>query len=375
VAQRGGLADSHAEAARRVPACPGGVKNQKRLRAECEWYIRSMPIPVGVLGAGSFGTCLALLCARKHSVTIWARDGEIADAINRQHRNPRYLTHAALPENVRATCSLEEALHDRELVICAVPSHGVREVMQQASAFFPEEAILVSTVKGIESGTWMRMDQVFEDVLDPIHHPRLVFLSGPSFAREVAEGRPTAVTLACREEAYAISVQESLSCPWFRCYSATDVIGVELGGALKNVIAIAVGIGDGLGTGQNARAGLMTRGLREITRLGVAMGADPITFLGLAGMGDLVLTCTGDLSRNRTVGIELGRGRKLDEIVAGMSEVAEGVRTTGAAIELARRHGVEMPIAEAVHEVLEEKIAPEEAADRLMRRQLRPENE
>jgi glycerol-3-phosphate dehydrogenase (NAD(P)+) len=334
-----------------------------------------MPIPVGVLGAGSFGTCLALLCARKHSVTIWARDGEIADAINRQHRNPRYLTHAALPENVRATCSLEEALHDRELVICAVPSHGVREVMQQASAFFPEEAILVSTVKGIESGTWMRMDQVFEDVLDPIHHPRLVFLSGPSFAREVAEGRPTAVTLACREEAYAISVQESLSCPWFRCYSATDVIGVELGGALKNVIAIAVGIGDGLGTGQNARAGLMTRGLREITRLGVAMGADPITFLGLAGMGDLVLTCTGDLSRNRTVGIELGRGRKLDEIVAGMSEVAEGVRTTGAAIELARRHGVEMPIAEAVHEVLEEKIAPEEAADRLMRRQLRPENE
>ena len=209
----------------------------------------------------------------------------------------------------------------------------------------------------------------------PHPSPRLVFLSGPSFAREVAEGRPTAVTLACREEAYAISVQESLSCPWFRCYSATDVIGVELGGALKNVIAIAVGIGDGLGTGQNARAGLMTRGLREITRLGVAMGADPITFLGLAGMGDLVLTCTGDLSRNRTVGIELGRGRKLDEIVAGMSEVAEGVRTTGAAIELARRHGVEMPIAEAVHEVLEEKIAPEEAADRLMRRQLRPENE
>jgi glycerol-3-phosphate dehydrogenase (NAD(P)+) len=334
-----------------------------------------MPIPVGVLGAGSFGTCLALLCARKHSVTIWARSGEIADAINRDHRNPRYLTQAALPESVRATCDLEEALADRELVICAVPSHGVREVMRRAAEFFPEHAILVSTVKGIESGTWMRMDQVFEDVLDAIHHPRLVFLSGPSFAREVAEGRPTAVTLACREEAYAISVQESLSCPWFRCYSATDVIGVELGGALKNVIAIAVGICDGLGTGQNARAGLMTRGLREITRLGVAMGADPITFLGLAGMGDLVLTCTGDLSRNRTVGIELGRGRELEEIVAGMSEVAEGVRTTGAAIELARRHGVEMPIAEAVQGVLEGKIAPEDVADRLMRRQLRPENE
>jgi len=334
-----------------------------------------MPIPVGVLGAGSFGTCLALLCARKHDVTLWARKREIADAINRDHRNPSYLTHAVLPENVRATCDLEEALADRELVICAVPSHGVREVMQKATALFPEQALLVSTVKGIEPETRMRMDQVFEDVLDPVHHPRLVFLSGPSFAREVAEGRPTAVTLACHEEAYAISVQESLSSPWFRCYSATDVIGVELGGALKNVIAIAVGIGDGLGTGQNARAGLMTRGLREITRLGVAMGADPITFLGLAGMGDLVLTCTGDLSRNRSVGIELGRGRQLDEIIAGMNEVAEGVRTAGATIELAHRHGVEMPIAEAVQAVLTGRIAPEEAADRLMRRQLRPENE
>jgi glycerol-3-phosphate dehydrogenase (NAD(P)+) len=261
-----------------------------------------MPIPVGVLGAGSFGTCLAMLCARRHNVTIWARKQEIADAINRERRNPSYLTQARLPENVRATSDLAEALRDRELVICAVPSHGVREVMRQAATFFPEQALLVSTVKGIESGTWMRMDQVFEDVLDPVHHPRLVFLSGPSFAREVAEGRPTAVTLACREEAYAISVQESLSSPSFRCYSAADVIGVELGGALKNVIAIAIGISDGLGTGQNARAGLMTRGLREITRLGVAMGADPITFLGLAGMGDLVLTCTGDLSRGHERG-------------------------------------------------------------------------
>jgi glycerol-3-phosphate dehydrogenase (NAD(P)+) len=316
-----------------------------------------------------------MLCARRHNVTIWARKQEIADAINRERRNPSYLTQARLPENVRATSDLAEALRDRELVICAVPSHGVREVMRQAATFFPEQALLVSTVKGIESGTWMRMDQVFEDVLDPVHHPRLVFLSGPSFAREVAEGRPTAVTLACREEAYAISVQESLSSPSFRCYSAADVIGVELGGALKNVIAIAIGISDGLGTGQNARAGLMTRGLREITRLGVAMGADPITFLGLAGMGDLVLTCTGDLSRNRSVGIELGRGRPLDEIIAGMNEVAEGVRTTAAAIALAGRHGVEMPIAEAVNAVLEGGIAPEEAAERLMRRQLRPENE
>jgi len=334
-----------------------------------------MAIPVGVLGAGSFGTCLALHCARKHNVTIWARDPEIVEAINRDHRNPRYLTDARLPDNIRATSELEEALADRELVICSVPSHGVRDVMRQAAPYLPEQAILVSTVKGIESGTWMRMDEVFEDVLDPVHHPRLVFLSGPSFAREVAESRPTAVTLACHEEAYAISVQSSLSSAWFRCYSASDVVGVELGGALKNVVAIAVGIGDGLGTGQNARAGLMTRGLREITRLGVAMGADPITFQGRAGMGDLVLTCIGDLARNRSVGIELGHGRSLEAIIAGMSQVAEGVRTTGAAVELARRHGVEMPIAAAVHEVLEGKLAPAEAADRLMSRQLRPENE
>jgi glycerol-3-phosphate dehydrogenase (NAD(P)+) len=334
-----------------------------------------MPIPVGVLGAGSFGTCLALLCAREHDVVLWARSEEIADAINLDHRNPRYLSDIDLPHNLRATTDLAEALAERELVICAVPSHGVRDIMRRAADVFPDHAILVSTVKGIESDTWMRMDEVFEDVLEPVHHPRLVFLSGPSFAREVAEGRPTAVTLASREEAYAISVQASLSNPSFRCYSASDVIGVELAGALKNVVAIAIGICDGLATGQNARAALMTRGLREITRLGVAMGADPITFQGLAGMGDLVLTCTGDLSRNRTVGIELARGQPLDAIVAGMNEVAEGIRTAAAAVELARRRGVEMPIATAVTEVLAGKLAPADAAERLMRRQLRPENE
>jgi len=335
-----------------------------------------MPIPVGVLGSGSFGTCLALHCAREqHRVTIWSRNAEIAAAINREHRNPRYLSDIRLPESVYATDDLEEALADRELVICAVPSHGVRDVLRAAADFVSDQAVLVSTVKGIESETLMRMDEVYEEVFDSVHHPRLVFLSGPSFAHEVAECRPTAVTLACREEAYAISVQESLSTPNFRCYSTTDVIGVELGGALKNVIAIAVGICDGLATGQNARAALMTRGLREITRLGVAMGADPITFLGMAGMGDLVLTCTGDLSRNRNVGVELGRGRKLEEILAGMSEVAEGIRTTRAAVELGRRHGVEMPIAEAVRDVLTGETAPEEAGKLLMLRQLRAEDE
>jgi glycerol-3-phosphate dehydrogenase (NAD(P)+) len=328
-----------------------------------------------VLGAGSFGTCLALLCAREHDVTIWARDPDLADAINREHRNPRYLSHVEIPANVRATADLRETLEDRELVICAVPSHGVRDVIVRAAPDLPDHAVVVSTVKGIETGTCMTMDQVLRDVLDPVHHPRLTFLSGPSFAREIADGAPTAVTIACEEEAYAISVQESLSSPTLRCYTATDVIGVELGGALKNVIAIAVGICDGLGFGLNARAAVMTRGLREITRLGVAMGADPMTFLGLAGMGDLVLTCTGDLSRNRRVGLELGAGRQLSEIVGSMNEVAEGVRTTEAACELARRHGVELPIAEMVHDLFREKITPIEGAQLLMTRQLRSENE
>jgi glycerol-3-phosphate dehydrogenase (NAD(P)+) len=316
-----------------------------------------------------------MLCAREHDVRLWARHPDVADTINREHRNPRHLSEFPIPEPVRATTDLEEALEDRELVICAIPSHGVRDVMERASAFVPDGAIVVSTVKGIELGTWKRIHQVLEEVLDPAHHPRLVCLSGPSFAREIAQQLPTAVTLASRHENYAISVQESLSCPWFRCYSTDDVVGVELGGALKNVIAIAVGICDGLGLGQNARAGLMTRGLREITRLGVGMGADPLTFQGLAGMGDLVLTCTGNLSRNRSVGLALGRGEALQEIVAGMNEVAEGVRTAVAACALADLHGVEMPIARGVKRVLDGEIGPSEAAELLLSRQLRNENE
>jgi glycerol-3-phosphate dehydrogenase (NAD(P)+) len=334
-----------------------------------------MPTPVAVLGAGSFGTCLAVLAAREHDVTIWARDPGVAAAIERERRNPRYLTEVSLPASVRATSDLGEALAGREVVICAVPSHGVRSVMAEASRAMDPESILVSTVKGIEVETGMLMHQVLEDVLDPGFHPRLVVLSGPSFAREVAARQPTAVTLACREEAYAISVQTALSCPWFRCYTHQDVVGAEVGGALKNVVAIAVGMCDGLGRGQNARAGLMTRGLREITRVGVALGANPLTFLGLSGMGDLILTCTGDLSRNRQVGLELGRGRRLADIVGGMKQVAEGVRTTYAVCALAERLGVEMPIANAVRAVLEGDLAPEEAGQRLMTRQLRSEVE
>jgi len=335
----------------------------------------TVSIPIAVLGAGSFGTCLALLCARNHDVTIWAHDPDLAESINRDRKNPRYLSDLEIPSNARATSDMSEALRDRELVICAIPSQFVRDVMTRANRELSDTSILISTVKGIENGTCMLMDEVFRDVLDPVHHPRLTFLSGPSFAREVADGQPTAVTVACRDETYAVSVQESLSSPEFRCYTGNDVVGVELGGALKNVIAIAVGVCDGLGFGLNARAAVMTRGLREITRLGIAMGADATTFLGLAGTGDLWLTCTGDLSRNRRVGLALGRGESLSDIMSGMNEVAEGVRTTEGACELGRRHGVELPIAAMVDELIRGKITPAEGARRLMARQLRSENE
>jgi glycerol-3-phosphate dehydrogenase (NAD(P)+) len=313
--------------------------------------------------------------ARDHDVTIWARDAEMADAIERDRRNPRYLTDIELPDSIHATADLGEALRDRELVICAIPSHGLRDVMAQAGKLMDPEAILVSTVKGIEVETGMLMHQVLEDVLDEAFHPRIAVLSGPSFAREVAEHKPTAITLACQEEAYAISVQASLSAPWFRCYTHDDVIGVEVGGALKNVVAIAVGMCDGLGMGHNARAGLMTRGLREISRLGEALGANPLTFLGLSGMGDLLLTCTGDLSRNRTVGVQLGEGRSLDEIIGSMNQVAEGVRTTHAVCDLAHKLGVDMPIAFGVQTVLAGTASPLEAGTQLMARQLKSESE
>ena len=334
-----------------------------------------MGVPVAVIGAGSFGTCLAHLCGRANDVRLWARNPDLADAINATRRNPRYLTEIELPVSVRATSEMGEALEGRELVIVAVPSQTVRDVMAAAAPHLSPEAILVSAVKGIEYETGMMMHQVLEDVLAATHHPRIVCLSGPSFAHEVARQRPTVVTLACREEAFAISVQATLSCPWFRCYSHTDVTGVEIGGALKNVIAIAVGIGDAQQQGHNSRAALMTRGLAEITRLGVRLGAESSTFLGLSGMGDLLLTCTGDLSRNRRVGLALGGGRKLDEILADMGQVAEGVQTTRAACRLGERVSVELPISNMVRQVIDGDRTPAEAGHLLMTRQLRSERD
>ena len=314
-----------------------------------------------------------MLCARENDVLLWARDAEVVETINREHRNPRYLTEAALPESLRATTDLEEVLRGSEMVICAVPSHAVREVMSKAAPHLGADPIVVSAVKGMELETGMTMHRVLEDVLPEHHHPRIVCLSGPSFAREIAQRLPTVVTLACREEAYAISVQTTLSCPWFRCYSSTDVIGVEIGGALKNVIAIAIGIGDGQRMGHNSRAALMTRGLAEITRLGTRLGAKHSTFLGLSGMGDLFLTCTADLSRNRRVGLALGQGQDLDKILQEMDGVAEGVATTRAACQLAERLEVDLPISNMVRQVIDGELSPEEAGMALMARQLRSE--
>jgi len=332
-------------------------------------------VPTAILGAGSFGTCLAILCARANDVTLWARDAAVVDSISRNGRNPKYLVDFDLPPAVSATTSLEEALTGREMIVIAVPSHSRREVMRRAAPFISDGAILVSTVKGIEYETGMTMHQLLEDVLPAHHHPRITCLSGPSFSRELAAQKATAVTVACREEAYAISVQSTLSCPWFRCYSSSDVIGVEIGGALKNVVAIAVGIADGMDAGLNSRAALMTRGLAEITRLAVQLGGLPGTLNGLAGMGDLVLTCTGDLSRNRRVGLALGQGRQLDDIIEELGEVAEGVMTTRAACRLASRLGVELPIAEMVRQVIDAEKTPAEAGEWLMTRQLRSEHD
>jgi glycerol-3-phosphate dehydrogenase (NAD(P)+) len=275
-----------------------------------------------------------------------------------------------IPTRVTATADLAEALAGAVFVIGALPSHAVREVMSVAAPLMPPESTVVCTAKGIEYETGMLMHQVLEDVLEAAQRPRIVCLSGPSFAREVAQRKPTVVTVAAAEEEYAMAVQEMLSCPWFRCYSTDDVVGVEVGGALKNVVAIAVGMSDGMGLGLNARAALMTRGLAEVTRLAVELGGRLETLGGLSGMGDLLLTCTGDLSRNRQVGLGLGRGERLEDIIKELGEVAEGVETTRAACRLAKRLGVELPIAEMVGRVLSGESTPAEAGRALMTRQL-----
>ncbi|HEV2145855.1 MAG TPA: NAD(P)H-dependent glycerol-3-phosphate dehydrogenase [Longimicrobiaceae bacterium] len=330
---------------------------------------------VAVVGAGSWGTALANVLARKGIPTIlWSHEADVAEAIERDHRNPRYLSEVALDPRLRATAHMPEAVDGAGVVVSVSPSHVVRPVMAEAGRSMRPDALVVSASKGIEVETLETMDAVLEDVLPREAALCATYLSGPSFALEVGLGQPTAVTIASRSARSAKRAQELFQTEYFRVYTSSDVPGVEIGGALKNVIAIAAGAVEGLGFGNNTRAALITRGLAEITRLGVALGANPQTFSGLAGMGDLILTCTGALSRNRSVGVELGKGRNLDEILAGMTEVAEGVRTARSARDLARQRGIEMPIVEAVHAVLFEGQDPRRAVTGLMLREPKPEH-
>jgi glycerol-3-phosphate dehydrogenase (NAD(P)+) len=331
---------------------------------------------VAVLGAGSWGTALAEhLASKGPSVRLWARTRELADQIARTRENARYLPGIALPAGVSATSDLQEALAGADLVLFVVPSHGLRALAREVAPLMDDRALIVTATKGIENESLMLMTQVLIDELGRAAEPRLSALGGPSFAKEVALGLPTAVCVASSQGDTARSVQELLASDRFRVYSSEDVVGVELGGALKNVIAIAAGAADGLGFGHNARAGLITRGIAEITRLATALGAHPQTLAGLSGMGDLVLTCTGDLSRNRMVGIELGRGRTLPEVLAKMNMVAEGVRTAKSAYDLARREGVDMPITAEVYKALYEGKPPISAVESLMGRALRAERD
>jgi glycerol-3-phosphate dehydrogenase (NAD(P)+) len=329
---------------------------------------------IGVIGGGSWGTSIAILLSEKgYDVSLWVYEKDLAERIIKNRVNDLYLPDFKIPDNLFITSSLWDALKGKDIIVSAIPSHVLRKVLTDLAPFLLENNIIVSCTKGIENDTLMTPSGIIKDILPKGLHTRLAFLSGPSFAVEVARKLPTAVSVASYDRDIGLRVQSAFNTPYFRVYTNPDVIGVELGGALKNVIAIASGVSDGLNYGHNARAALITRGLREISRLGVAMGANPLTFSGLSGLGDLVLTCTGELSRNRTVGYKLGQGMKLKEILSEMKMVAEGIRTTKSAFELSRKYGVEMPITEQVYKLLYEDKDPKAVVKDLMGRALKDE--
>jgi glycerol-3-phosphate dehydrogenase (NAD(P)+) len=329
-------------------------------------------VKIAVVGAGSWGTALAsLLAAKGYTVQIWSRGREVADHINRDHENRIYLPGYKLPESLIATVDIGRAVAGADLVLMVVPSYAMREMVTQAAAHIGPDALVVSASKGIEDDTSKTMFEVLEDCVG--RPERLGVLSGPSFAAEVASGQPTVVVAAAPDPEVAERIQHIFASPAMRVYSSTDVVGVEVGGVVKNIMAIATGVSDGLGFGHNARAAIITRGLAEITRLAVALGARPETLAGLSGIGDLVLTCTGDLSRNRQMGLRIGRGEKVEDILQGMRMVAEGVRNTKAVKQLADREGIEMPIVEVAYRVLYEHMSPGQALGQLFGRSLKPE--
>jgi glycerol-3-phosphate dehydrogenase (NAD(P)+) len=328
---------------------------------------------VAVVGAGSWGTAVAGILAANADTVLWARTPSIASSIATEHANPPYLPGVELPAELRATSDLAEACAGAAVVVMAVPSHGFRAVLEAARPALAGDVVIVSLSKGVEQDSLLRMTEVVAEVLPDQPRDRIGVLTGPNLAREVAAGEPTASVIAIGDPNTAAELQRLFMTRTFRVYTNPDVVGCEIAGALKNVIAIAAGIAHGLGYGDNTKAALITRGLAELARLGMALGGDPLTFSGLAGLGDLVATCTSEKSRNRTVGVRLGEGQTLDEIVTDMTMVAEGVKSTGALLELAARHEIEMPIAEQVGAVLYEGRKPAEIVPSLMLRQAKPE--
>jgi glycerol-3-phosphate dehydrogenase (NAD(P)+) len=329
---------------------------------------------LAIIGGGSWGTALAIILApRFPRVRLWVYEADLAARMRETRENDVYLPGCRLPRHVEVVSQLAAALDGAEIVLSAIPSHLVRSLYQQMLPFLQESVVFVSATKGLENGTLLRMSEVIQAVLQARMTPRLAVISGPTFALEVARFEPTALVVASTDSALAECVQAAFSGPTFRLYANLDTIGVEVGGSVKNVVAIGAGVVHGLGLGHNAMAALVTRGLAEITRLAVAMGGTAQTLAGLAGLGDLVLTCSGDLSRNRMVGVELAHGRKLEEIVGSMKMVAEGIKTTNAVEDLARRHSVEMPISEQMLQMLHSQASPREAIQRLMDRSLKGE--
>ncbi len=332
-----------------------------------------MSYQISVLGGGAWGTALAqTLAAKGYSVLLWAREPEVVDSILNEHENKIFLPGVALHENLKATSSLKEACTPEEFLVSVIPAQFVRSVWSQAATWIPPNLPVVSASKGIETTTLKLLKDVFEEIL-PDSSQRFCFLSGPNFATEVSQGLPAASTLAGLNLPLTQAIQEKISTPVFRLYLSQDVIGVEVGGAVKNVIAIAAGIVDGMGFGHSSRASLMTRGLNEMIRLGVALGADPLTFSGLSGLGDLILTCTGGLSRNRTLGMDLAHGKTLDEILGSRKTVAEGVATAEAVHRLAEKHGLDLPVCEQVYQMLYHQKSCAEVLQTLATRELKSE--
>ena len=331
---------------------------------------------IAVIGAGSWGTTLANLFAKKsEDVMLWAYEPEVAEGINRFQRNELFLPEIKLSPRLVATSELETVVQGAQVVLTVCPSHVMRSLVGRVAKHLSKEVIIVNASKGLETRTLLRMSEVIREVIPTSLGDRLATLSGPSFAFEVAKERPTVITAASKNEATAEFVQQLFSTSYFRVYKHDDLIGVELGGALKNVIAIATGMIEGVGLGVNTRAALITRGLVEIIRLGTALGAKAATFSGISGLGDLMLTCTGDLSRNRAVGLRIGKGETLKEISGASRTVAEGIRTTESAYQLALRHSIEMPITENVYRILFEGHSVKSAISELMNRELKKEYE